>query len=67
MGDGNLVEFPKKMGSAKDYKKRNSQKQTLKLEKYSKIIPPPGLPEDSDIQQTLNGQQRGEGSKPEWL
>ena len=65
--DNNRIDFPEKIGPAIDYKRRSIKKESVKLEKNSKIIPPPGLPEKSDIPHPFNGQQRGEGSKPDWL
>ena len=60
--------FPENTESVNDYKRRSDKKESVKLEeKKSRIIPPPGLPEKSIIQHSINDHQRGEGIKPEWL
>ena len=65
-------DFSEEIESDKDYKRTFTQKNSLKFENYSRIIPPPGLPDITGTQNYLNGQQSGEGSRgkasePEWL
>ena len=65
-------DFSEEIESDEDYKRRFTPKNSDTSHNYSRIIPPPGLPDNINTLENLNGQQSGEGSrgkasKPEWL